>query len=66
VELGKASCSSDQQRQALQSSAGDGETVSGTTSREEVRRAVRLLTDPNNPFPLVLSNILLHVSLLLL
>jgi hypothetical protein len=43
VEQGKASCSSDQLRQALQYAAGDGETVSGTPSRKEVRRAVRFI-----------------------
>jgi hypothetical protein len=41
VEPGKASCSGDQQKQALQSAAGDDETVSGPTTiteGEEERR----------------------------
>jgi hypothetical protein len=41
VEQGKASCSGDQLRQVLQSAVGDGETVSGTPSSEEVRRAAK-------------------------
>jgi hypothetical protein len=35
VEPGNASCSGDQQKQALQSAAGDDETVSGPTIRGE-------------------------------
>jgi hypothetical protein len=44
VEQGEASCSGDQLRQALQSAAGDGETVRGTPRSEEVRRAARIVT----------------------
>jgi hypothetical protein len=34
VEPGKASCSGDQEKQALQSAAGDNKTVSGPSIRE--------------------------------